>query len=165
MHYFVLPLVPLTLAGGLFFKRRVAAYGFPVILTLIKLASTKPALIYLFTALALCVFVYLVRRTHKQSVSPMFSALFYAALGVLIYELVSNFGFWALGACVPGEERYYPLSLAGLIGCYRGALKYSVLHFLKAVPSSVLLIPVLAWIGRWDIAVSLRRLISGAFSK
>ncbi len=165
MHYFFLPLVPLTLAGALFFKRRFAAYGFPVILTLIKLAFTKPALIYLFTALALGIFVSLVRGTRKQSGIPIFSVLFYAALGVFIYELVGNFGFWLLGSCVPAEERYYPLSLAGLAACYQGAMKYTGLHFMKAVPSSLLLIPALAWIGRWDIAVSLRRLISGAFSK
>lgn len=165
MHYFFLPLVPLTLAGALFFRKWSLAYAFPVILTLIKIAFTQPALIYGFTVLALALFVYLVRRTNQQSPPSMVAVLSFAAAGVLIYELVSNFGFWVLGACAPGEARYYPLSLAGLLACYRGALKYSALHFLKAVSCSVFLIPVLAWVGRWDIALSIRRLISGVFSK
>lgn len=163
MHYFLLPLVPLTIAGGIFLKKRFLAYGFPVVLTLIKILMTKVSAVYFFTALALWTVVFLTRKLNQGPKLSLPRVGLTAALGVVVYSIVSNFGVWIISGCVPGD-RLYAFNLSGLLACYKGGLRYAGLHFLKAVPLTLVLVQVLDWMKRWNVALNLRRLISNKVS-
>lgn len=163
MHYFLLPLIPLTIAGAIFFKSRIAAYGFPIVLTLIKIATTKVSLVYLFTALGLWAVVYLTRKLNSREKIFIPYVAMTAALGVLVYSLISNFGVWLISGCVPGDK-LYAFNVSGLLACYKAAIPHAGVHFLKAVPLTLVLVQVLDWARRWNVAVNLQRFISNKAS-
>lgn len=164
MHYFLLPMIPLTIAGALFFRSRLAAYLFPLALTLLKMLNTKVSPLYVFTGLALLGVAALTRRIGKGETISIKSSALYAVLGVLVYEGMSNFGVWMIGGCVPGVDRLYALNPSGLLACYHAALPYAGLHFLKAVSGTVVIVQLLEWLGRWNVATHWQKLISGKAS-
>ncbi len=163
MHYFLLPLVPLTIAEAIFFKKRFPAYGFPVVLTLIKMLITKVSAVYFFTALALWAVVFLTRKLNNVSQLSLPRIGLTAALGVLVYSIISNFGVWIISGCVPGDK-LYAFNFSGLLACYKSGLAYAGIHFLKAVPLTLALVQILDWIKGWNVALNLQRLISNKVS-
>ncbi len=163
MHYFLLPMVPLTIAGALFFRKRFSAYSFPVLLTLIKVTMTRPSAVYFFTALALLTVVFLVRKMNNRSEVSWMKAAMMGLAGVFTYEVVSTLGIWMIGSCIPGE-RAHGFSFSGLLSAYQSALPYAGFHFLKAVPSTILLVLALQGMKRLNVALNLQRLVSGKTS-
>jgi len=164
MHYFLLPMIPLTIAGAIFLKNRFAAYGFPVVLTSIKMFTTQVTPTYLFTALALLAIAFLTRKLNSSANISWVRVTGTAILGVFVYALVSNFGVWFFGGCEPGGERLYALNLSGLLACYKAGLPYAGVHFLKAVPSTLVLVQVVAWMKQWNVAQNVQRLLTGKAS-
>ena len=158
MHYFLLPLVPLTIVGAIFFKNRLAAYGFPVVLTLIKMFMTQVTPMYLFMALGLLAVVFAARKINQGKLSLM-KVAGTAALGVFFYALASNFGVWFLGSCVPEAERLYAFNFSGLLACYKASLPYAGIHLLKAVPLTLVLVQIIDWIRQKNFVLSLQRLL------
>lgn len=148
MHYFLLPMIPLTILGAIFFKRGWVAYGFAVVLTLNKAVFTVVSPIYFFTALALAVVVHITRRyCHQAAEVPSFKKLaLLSAVGVVLYSLISNFGVWILGGCTPGSEPIYAMTLEGLFQCYKAGLPYAGLHLVKAVPTTIVLVWAVGWL-------------------
>lgn len=158
MHYFLLPIVPLTIAGAIFFKKRFAAYGCAVVLTLIKMLMTRASLVYFFMGLGLLALVFIARKINNPERISLVRVAITAAVGVFVYALASNFGVW-VGACTPGE-RLYALNFVGFLECYKAALPYAGVHFLKAIPSTLVLVQALQWMKRWNVSLNLQRLIS-----
>ena len=163
MHYFLLPLVPLTIIGAIFLKKRFAAYGFPVVLTLIKMYTTKISAVYFFTGLALWAVVFLTRKLNSRNTISLPRVAGTAVLSVVVYSLVSNFGIWMIGGCAAGDK-LYAFNLSGLLACYQSGLRYAGLHLLKAVPLTLVLVQVLDWMRRWNVAFNMQRVISNKVS-
>lgn len=159
MHYFLLPVLPLTIAGAIFFKKRFAAYAFPVLLILIKMLSTQATPTYLFMVLGLFAVVFMARKLNHPSALSWLRLTGTAVAGVFLYALASNFGVWFFGGCVPGD-RIYAFNVSGLLACYKAGLPYAGVHFLKAVPSTLLLVQILQSMKQWKAAFNLQRLIS-----
>ena len=143
MFHTFIPLIPLTLAGALSFRRKILAYGCPILLTLSEVLSTKPSLVYFFTAASLLLAVFIARCLKNFWGRSLLALAGYASIAVFIYELLSNLGVWIIAGCVSDEPSLYPYTLVGLLQCYRAALPYSAIHFLKDVPIAVLLVRVL----------------------
>lgn len=133
MFHFFMPLVPLTLAGALFFKRRTLAYGLPILLVLTRALLTQPSLIEFFTVSSLLITVFAV-RTMKVSHPSVLKISGMAFLAILVYEIFSNFGVWALGGCLPEQAPLYAYSFSGLWECYQAALPYMAVHFIRDIP-------------------------------
>ena len=149
MHNLLLPLIPLTLAGAIFFKHRAAAYGLPVLLIAIKafiVTSLSP--IYLFLGAGLLVSVFAVRSLGLRKTSSLLELTGYAAGTVLIYQLFSGFGVWFLGGCVPQDPPLYAHTAAGLAQCYAASLPGLVNTLLRDVPVTVLLVLAMRWVER-----------------
>lgn len=140
MFHFFIPYLPLSFAGAFFFKKKIWAYGFPVLLTLIQVLTTQPSLVYFFTGASLLLSVFLLRKARSVWGSSLWALVLYTACGIFLYELISNFGVWLIAGCVAEQPPLYPYTLAGLVQCYRTALPYSLSHFLRDVPLTVLLI-------------------------
>lgn len=160
MHYFLLPLVPLTIVGAIFFKSRLTAYGFPVVLTLIKMYTTQVTPTYLFMGLGLLAVVFTARKINQGRLSLM-KVTGTAALGVLFYALGSNFGVWFFGSCIPETERLYAFNFSGLLACYKVSLPYAGIHLLKAVPLTLVLVQVIDWIKQKNFAFLQRIIFHG----
>lgn len=159
MHYFLLPILPLTVVGAIFFKKRFLAYAFPVVLVLIKMLTTQVTPVYFFMALGLFAAVYMARKFNPASGISLRRVALVATAGVLFYALASNFGVWVMSGCVPGERLYEP-NFSGLLACYRAALPYAGVHFLKAVPLTLVLVQAIQWLKQRNIALHSQRLIS-----
>lgn len=153
MFHFFMPLVPLTLAGALFFKRKTLAYGLPILLVLTRALLTQPSLIEFFTVSSLLITVFAVRvcrpgqaaegrqdmpsRAVGAGAGQNLSVLKIsgmAFLAILVYEVFSNFGVWALGGCLPEQAPLYAYSFSGLWECYQAALPYMAVHFIRDIP-------------------------------
>ncbi|GEM_PF-1312145 len=148
MFHFFIPLIPFSLLGALFFKRRILAYGLPVFLTLIQVVSTERSPVFFFTGAGLVLGVALTRKLKGFWKDSFWALVGYAGLAVLVYEIVSNFGVWFLAGCLHETAPLYPFTFVGLLQCYRSSLPYTALHFLKDVPLTVLVIKVLM-LARW----------------
>lgn len=159
MHYFLLPMLPLTLAGALFFKKRIAAYGFPVVLTLVKMLLTAATPTYFYSGLGLIAVVFLIRRVNRQDEISLVKVAGYTISGVILFELFSNFGVWVVGGCVPGE-RHYALNFSGLFACYKAALPYAGTHLVKAIPASLVLVQAFQWLKNQKIGFVWQRLFT-----
>lgn len=162
MHNWLLPIIPLTLAGAIFFKRKSAAYGLPVLLIAIKaliVSSLSP--LYLFLGAGLVVSVFLVRFLGVQKTSSLLELTGYAAGMVLVYQLFSGFGVWFIGGCVPHNPPLYPHTAAGLAQCYVKGLPSLVNILLRDVPIAVLLAVAMRWVER-KVAQRLDSVAAGA---
>ena len=157
MHYFLLPMVPLTIAGAIFFKKRIPAYGFAVVLVLIKMLMTRVSPIYFFMGLGLWAIVFIARKMNQLQEISLTRTVVIATAGVLIYALSSNLGVWLVGCT---GERQYAFNFAGLFACYKTSLPYAGIHFLKAVPLTIVLVQGLQWLKRRNVSVNVQRLIS-----
>ncbi len=159
MHYFLLPILPLTIVGAIFFKKRLAAYGFPIFLVLIKMLMTEVSAVYFFMGIGLFATVFMTQKLMKEtSAISLPRVAIAAAAGVAIYALASNFGVWVLGGCVADHERLYALNFSGLLACYKAALPYAGIHFLKAVPLTLILVQAIQWFKQLNVVLNLQRL-------
>ena len=136
MFHAFMPLIPLTLAGALFFKRKSLAYGLPILLVLTRALLTQPSLIEFFTVASLLITVFAV-RAMKVAQPSILKITGIAFLAILVYEIISNFGVWALGGCLPGQAPLYAYSFSGLWECYQAALPYVAVHFVRDIPLSL----------------------------
>ncbi len=148
MIHFFIPLIPLTLAGALYFKRKTLAYSFPVLLMLVRGLLTQLYLIDIFMACALLLSVYGVRTLKSEQKLSIWQIAGFAFLAILAYEFLSSFGVWVLGGCSGEETPLYPYSLAGLWQCYRTALPYAAVHFLRDIPLSVAVVKAFEFVAR-----------------
>ncbi len=148
MIHFFIPLIPLTLAGALYFKRNHLAYGFPILLVLVRGLFTQLSWVEIFTISSLLLSVYGVRALKPAQSLPVWNIAGLAFFTILGYELFSNFGVWALGGCTGEETPLYPYSLAGLWQCYRAALPYAAVHFLRDIPLSVAVVKAFEFVAR-----------------
>ncbi len=147
MFHTFFPLIPFTIAGALFFKKKSFAYALPVVLTLIKMLTTQISAVYLFIAAALLVSVFAVRRLKETWGSSVFSLAGYAAISVVLYELIANFGVWALAGCTT-DDPMYAMNFRGLVQCYSAAISYSTYHFLRDIPVTIILVKVIELLGK-----------------
>lgn len=149
MIHFFIPLIPLTLAGALCFKRKVLAYIFPMLLVLVRGLLTHFYWIDIFAVSALLISVYGARKfgPKQQNLSVLQIAGF-AFSAIVVYELFSNFGVWALGGCAGEETPLYPYTVGGLWECSRAALPYAAVHFLRDVPLSVIAVKTFQLVAR-----------------
>ena len=149
MIHQLLPVIPLSLVGALFFKRKSLAYGFPLFLTLVKmLLTTQPSPILFFTALSLLTGVFIARRLKEIWGGSLWALAGYAVLSVLVYEILSGFGVWMIGGCVSNNPPLYPHTAAGLLHCYRATLPYAAYQFLRDIPLTLVLVEGLTWLGK-----------------
>ncbi len=138
MHYFLLPLIPLTITGALFFKKDFMAYGLAIALTAIKMWTTWISPVYFFIAISLILLVCLIRRLHKTSKVSLVRAIVYTMIGVALFELITNFGVWLIGGrCLSMESRLYTFTFSGLTQTYQAALPYALRHLAKAIPMTL----------------------------
>lgn len=152
MFHQFLPIIPLTLAGAFFFRRKSLAYGFPILLILLKVLLTQPSPIFFFTGGSLLFGVYLLRNLKESWGNSLWALAGYAFIAVLAFEVFSNFGVWIIGGCVPNYPPRYAHTFSGLVQCYHAALPYSAVHFLRDVPLTVLLIGVLSFLRKLDVS-------------
>lgn len=145
MNFFALPLIPLTLLSALYFRNRLAAYGFPLLLILVKMVMTEPSAVYFFMAAGLFFFTAWVRKIKNAGKISWKNSTLYSAVGVTIFELMANLGFWILGSCA-SETRLYAFNLGGLFETFRTSLPYIGLHFPKAVLLSGVLVQSAEWL-------------------
>lgn len=158
MLHFLLPMIPLTLLGAIFFKKRIVAYGFPVVLSLVKVLLTRPSPLFFVTVASLLLSVFLLRRIQDERRPSFLELTGYAASSVLIYELFSGFGVWLIGGCMPQNPPLYAHTAAGLLQCYFKALPYAAYHFLRDIPLTVLLVEGLILVEKKAIGAKLRLL-------
>ncbi len=151
MFHQFFPLIPLTLAGALFLKRKSLAYGFPVLLLLVKVLLTQFSVITFFTGAGLIFSVFLVRQIKNNWGISVWAVAGYASISVLIYELMSNLGVWIIGGCVPHNPPTYAHTFAGLFQCYGASIPYALRHFFRDVPISVFLIVTISFLSRFDL--------------
>ena len=148
LFHFFMPLIPLTLAAALFFRKSIFAYGFVILLSLITAFMTEPSVIYFFTTFGLLLSVYWVRKLKSSWGMNIGATAGYAAASVFIYELFSNFGVWFIGGCVPTNPPTYAHNFSGLLQCIQASLPYSAYHFLRDIPISVVLISGLSYVSK-----------------
>jgi len=158
MLHYLLPLIPLTLVGAVFSKKRILAYGFPVLLTLVKVMLTRPSPIFFFTVASLLFTVFLIRRIGSLERPSLLQVTAYGAGAVLVYELISGFGVWVIGGCVPHTPPLYPHTAAGLLQCYFKAWPYAAYHFLRDIPMAVLFVQGVKTLEKIDPLAKIRLL-------
>ncbi len=158
MFHFFVPAIPLTIAAALFFKRNSLAYSFPILLILIDVFLIQPSLVYFFTGAGLILTVFLTRRLKGFWGLSFWALAAYTSMAIFIHELVSNFGVWILAGCTAESSPLYPYTLAGLLQCYRAALPYSAIQFLRDIPLAILLIKGLSLLAKLKADVRLWRL-------
>jgi len=56
------------------------------------------------------------------------------------------------------KERLYALNFSGLLACYKAALPYAGIHFLKAVPLTLILVQAIQWFKQLNVVLNLQRL-------
>jgi len=156
MLHYLLPLIPLTLVGATFFKKRILAYGFPVFLALVKGMLARPSPLFFFTVASLLLSVFLMRRIQSAERPSFLQVTAYAAGAVFAYELISGFGVWVIGGCVPHHPPLYPHTAAGLLQCYFKAWPYAAYHFLRDIPLTVLLVQGIAFLKKTDLWAKIR---------
>lgn len=147
MFHTFFPLIPFTIAGALFFRKKLFAYGLPVVLTLIKMLTTQTSPVYLFIGAALLVSVFIVRKLQEKFGKSIFALAGYAAISVVFYELIANFGVWTLGSCTGGESMY-AANFQGFVQCITASIPYSTYHFLRDIPVTIVLVKVIELIAK-----------------
>lgn len=153
MFHTFIPLIPLSVAGAIFLKRRVFAYGLPVLLLLLKVALTQPSLIYVFMGAALLLAVFLVRKFRLQGGASLWTLAGVSFLAVLLFEGISNMGVWILGGNCTGEGALlYAYDVEGLVQCYRAALPYAASHLLRDMPLTVIAVSGIAFVRKFASA-------------
>lgn len=148
MFHSFLPLVPLTVAGAVLLKKKNWALLVPVVLVLLKAASTSFYPFYLFTFLGLIAGVLAIQSIREKKGSSLLAVAGYAFIAVTLYELVSSMGLWILGGCTADEGRLYAFTFSGLAEVLRSSFPYMMSHFLRDLPLSVIVVKSLEWILR-----------------
>ncbi|MBI4398971.1 MAG: hypothetical protein HY586_07570 [Candidatus Omnitrophica bacterium] len=140
MFHYILPIIPLTLAGALFFKRKSLAYGFPVVLVLIKGLLTSFYPLTFFITLGYLFAVFIARNLKKLLGAGAWASTIYAGIAVILFQLISNFGVWIYGGCDPAHPSMYAHTISDLAKCYRSALPYIGAHLLRDIPMTFFLV-------------------------
>lgn len=146
MIHYLLPIVPLTVAGAFFFRSPILAYGFPVALVALKALFTVPDPVYLFCGLALLAGTFLIRRMKSAGGSSWGGFFLYSVTAVAAYEILSNLGVWIIGGCLAENAPLYAANLSGLADCYRNALPFTTAAFLRDLPLAMLALKAASWL-------------------
>jgi len=134
------PLIPLTLAGAVLFRRKILAYGFPLLMVVAKALFTDISVIHLFTLMPLLLAVYGIRRTNPDGQTSMIRLAGYGFGAILTYEIVATSGVWLMGNCLAGYSSLYAHTLSDLLRCFRDSLPFTAIHLLRDIPLGVLMI-------------------------
>lgn len=134
------PLIPLTLAGAVLFRKKTLAYGFPLLMVATKALFTDISVIHFFTLIPLFLAVYGIRKANPDGQTSMIRLAGYAFGAILTYEVISTSGVWLMGNCLAGYSSLYAHTLSDFLRCFGDSLPFTAIHLLRDIPLGVLMI-------------------------